>query len=344
MQIAEFRHPNIRGKKLICIFTLLMNFQQKDTSEIKIYLAPLQGFTDFVYRKSYNMTFPGVDAYFIPYISTQNNTVAQKYKREILAEYNKQDRVIPQILAKDAKELLFLSELLSNEGYSEMNLNLGCPYPMVTNRGRGAGLLSHPEKLDKMLSTFFKNTSLRLSVKMRTGLNSPEEIESVVPVLNKFPLTEVIFHPRIAKQLYSKQINHEAFRFAANELKHPLVYNGDIFTCNDFIEIQNKFPGIQKVMIGRGILMNPFLPAEIKGIGFTNAERREKLILFHQLVLDEYTKIMDNEGNVLNKMKQFWSYFIFQFPDSKKQFKQLKKARSIAAYNGISKGILESGN
>ncbi|MCK5536099.1 MAG: tRNA-dihydrouridine synthase family protein, partial [Bacteroidales bacterium] len=276
-----------------------------------IYLAPIQGFTDFVYRKAYSLLFPEVDKYFIPYISVKNNQILKKYGNEILLQNNPQKYVIPQVLAKDENELVFLSELLKDAGYNEINFNLGCPFPMVTNRGKGAGLLPYPEKLKLMLVSFFERSNLKLSIKLRAGLNSPNEIENIIPVLNDFPLTEIIFHPRIAKQLYKGEINDTKFEFAIKNLMHKLVYNGDIFSLQDFNNRRKQFPQIDNWMIGRGILMNPFLPAQINDITISEEEKIEKLIEFHQLIIEGYSKTMDNQGNVINKMKQFWSYFSY---------------------------------
>lgn len=298
-----------------------------------IYLAPIQGFTDFIYRKAYSEVFYPVETFFIPYISVKDNQILKKHEKEILLQNNPQNRVIPQVLVKDEMELLFLSQILQDAGYNEVNLNLGCPYPMVTNRGKGAGLLPHPEKVKILLDSFFEKTNLKLSVKLRAGLHSTEELESIIPVLNVFPLTEVILHPRIAKQLYSGSISEPAFQFAQTTLKHQLVYNGAIFSFADFTEYQQKFPEINKWMLGRGILMNPFLPAEINNIQFSENEKWEKLKHFHQLIFEGYSETMDNTGNVLNKMKQFWSYFSYCFPNQKKTFKKIKKANNLVDFN-----------
>ncbi|HPE75428.1 MAG TPA: tRNA-dihydrouridine synthase family protein [Draconibacterium sp.] len=304
-----------------------------------IYLAPLQGFTDFIYRKAFNEILEGVDAFFIPYISVKNNEVLKKYEKEILPENNPQDRVIPQVLTNNRDELLFLSKFLEDKGYREINLNLGCPYPMVTNREMGAGLLPHPDKLHQILSPFFENSDLGLSVKLRTGLVSPFEIEQITTVLNQFPLTEVIFHPRIAKQLYEGEIIDSAFEFAKTNLKHRLVYNGDIFSPAAFDERSQKFSEINCWMLGRGVLMNPFLPAEIKGINFSKDEKFLRLETFHKRVFELYAEKMDNDGNVLNKMKQFWIYFSYNFEKQAKSFKLIKKTNSLAQYKSAVKVI-----
>ena len=303
-----------------------VNIQQSNPT---IYLAPLQGFTDFVYRKAYSEIFQGIDAFFIPYISVKNNQILKKYEKEIHPENNPQIRVIPQVLAGSADEMLFLSKILEDKGYKEINLNLGCPYPMVTNREKGAGLLPQPDKVQKLLSSFFEKSNLRLSVKLRAGLQSANEIEQIIPVLNQFPLTEVIFHPRIAKQLYDGEILNSAFQFAQQNLKHRLVYNGSIVSVDDFAACRQKFPEIDNFMLGRGILMNPFLPAEIKNMDISSKEKPEKLKEFHQLVFKYYSECMDNEGNALNKMKQFWIYFSYNFNNQRKTFKAIKKASTM---------------
>ena len=298
-----------------------------------LYLAPLQGFTDFVYRKVYSEVFPWTDAFFIPYISVKKHEVIKKYRKEILPENNPQNRVIPQVLAADPEEMIFLAAYLSDFGYSEINLNLGCPYPMVTNRGMGSGLLPHPEKIEKILAAFFEKSSLKLSVKMRAGLASPAEIEKVIRVLNQFPLTEVILHPRIAKQLYEGVIIESAFQFAYENLQHRLVYNGDINTLEILVNRMLKFPQTRHFMLGRGILMNPFLPAEIKGVVLNEAEKKETLVLFHKRMLEEYLAVMDNPGNALNKMKQFWSYFCHNFTEPKKCLKKIEKSGNLPVFH-----------
>ena len=297
-----------------------------------LYLAPLQGFTDFVYRKVYSEVFSLIDAFFIPYISVKNHEVIKKYRKEILPENNPQNRVVPQVLAADPEEMIFLAEYLADFGYTEINLNLGCPYPMVTNRGMGAGLLPHPEKIEKILAAVFEKSSLKLSVKMRAGLVSPFEIENVIPVLNQFPLTEVILHPRIARQLYDGEIIDSAFQFAGENLQHRLVYNGDVNTIESIENRMVKYPETSHFMLGRGVLMNPFLPAKIKGIVFSKAEKREKLVLFHKRMLEEYLSVMDNPGNALNKMKQFWNYFCHNFTEPKKSLKKIEKSGSFSAF------------
>jgi tRNA-dihydrouridine synthase len=203
---------------------------------------------------------------------------------------------------------------------------------MVTNRGQGAGLLPYPNKIREMLDAFYQRFDIKISVKMRAGMNSAKEIESVIPVLNDFSLNEIIVHSRIAKQLYSGTISFEAFEFAAKNTHHKLVFNGDIFTVADYEKIKKTFPKVQHFMLGRGVLHNPFLPFEIKNIHFSETEKMQKLAEFQQCMLDYYIAWMDNEGNALNKMKQFWIYFSSNFYNEKKILKQIKKTKTLNDY------------
>lgn len=297
-----------------------------------IYFAPLQGFTDYIYRKVYAEHFSGVDKFFIPYISVKNDNILKKHIREVLPENNMQSTVIPQVMAQNSEELLLMAKVLAGYGYEEINLNLGCPYPMVANRGRGAGLLPYPAKLQYMLNDYFEKSEMKLSVKMRAGLESPAEIEQLLPILNAFPLTEVILHPRIASQLYEGEVLESVFEKASDLCSHRLIYNGDIFSLEEFKAKNKKFSKTENWMIGRGILMNPFLPDEIRGMEITSEFKKEKLADFHQTLFERYTERMDNSGNTLNKMKQFWIYFSHLFPNQRKVLKRIKKANTVLKY------------
>lgn len=294
-----------------------------------IYLAPIQGFTDYIYRKVYASIFSGVDAFFIPYITTPNEKLLKKYEREIRPENNLYGRCVPQLLIRDEKELNFLASVVKDHGYSEVNLNLGCPYPMVTNRGRGAALLAIPNELRSILDGFFQHFKLKLSVKLRAGLKSPDELDAIIEVLNDYPVSEIILHARIAQQLYKGTINDAAFQMAVKRSEHPMVYNGDIFSVETFESRSAQFTDVSDWMLGRGVLMNAFLPAEIKGKRFTEEEKRTILLEFHERILEAYLQAADNEGNAVNKHRQFWIYFSHHFDDQARIFKKIKKSKNI---------------
>src|SRR5665647_222981 len=203
-------------------------------SGFKIYFAPLQESTDHIYRSAHAKFFGGVDKYFAPYIVRQNDgTVKTSHLRDIKPENNQEYPLVPQILAGNSADFIFLARLLQDNGYDEVNWNLGCPYPMVTNKGLGSGLLPHPEIIKSILGESLPKISSQVSVKLRTGLKSHDEVFKVIEVLNEFPLSEVILHPRYAKQLYRETPDLDIFAAVQKISAHNLVYNGDIETPED---------------------------------------------------------------------------------------------------------------
>jgi tRNA-dihydrouridine synthase len=302
------------------------------TSKV-IYFAPLQESTDAVYRKSHAEVFRNVDKYFAPYIVRQNDgSVKNSHLRDFLPQRNEGYHLVPQILAGNADDFVFLSNLLSDSGYDEINWNLGCPYPMVTNKEMGSGLLAAPHKIEEVLSKSLPKISCRVSVKLRSGFETPDDVNAVIPVLNQFPLHEVILHPRVAKQLYKGMADPEVFIHASALSKNPMVYNGDILTLDDFTRLDNLFWNKTVWMIGRGILQNPFLPSEIKKEPLLQP-RSILLQQFHNRIFNEYSNLLSGKSHLLMRMLKFWSYFCFSFPDPHKALKRIKKAGSIAKYD-----------
>ena len=304
------------------------------SSDLKIYFAPLQESTDFVFRNAHTKFFGGVDKYFAPYIVRQNDgTLKKSHLREIQAENNSGYPLIPQILTGNTNDFVFLARVLQDNGYGEINWNLGCPYPMVTNKGMGSGLLPHPNKIKSILEESLPQISAKISVKLRTGLTSHDDIIKVAEVLKEFPLSEIILHPRFAKQLYKESPDLEIFGNMVEILGHELIYNGDIESVNDFNHLNDLFPYSTTWMIGRGILKNPFFPSTLKGLPIPDkAQRAKKLRNFHDEIILGYSKLLSGNSHLLMRMEKFWSYFSFAFPDQHKTFKRIKKAANIAKY------------
>ena len=299
-----------------------------------VHLAPLQGFTDFVYRKCHHQLFGGIDSYFIPYITIgKGGKIRTSQYREILPENNDGVPVVPQILCANVSELKWLAGEIREFGYQHINLNLGCPFPMATRRGRGTGLLENPENLKKVLDSLFTDFDFKVSVKFRSGLTNEQTIFERIDLLQTYPFEKLIFHPRTASQLYKGVANHELFAELAKTIQLPLVYNGDIQTMEDLIKIRQLVSDQEEWMIGREILMNPFLPWELKGEVFSEQQKHEKLLHFHEMMLESYLSIWPDQGIALNKMEQFWFYFYHAFVQGKKIYKAVKKAKNLNAYH-----------
>jgi len=311
---------------------------------IKIYQAPLQGFTDFDFRKALAESFGGIDKYFIPYLSYgKGREIKKSQLREVFPENNGSLPCVPQVLFSDQAELFDLVSVLIDYGYKEINLNLGCPYPMATNRGRGAAWLEKPEALNEILQQLYaKGFPAKFSVKMRAGMTNDRDFKSVLEVLNQFSLEEVIFHPRTASQMYDGKANPELFADAISQVKHLLVYNGDIFSVANLQELKKLLPEQNSWMVGRGLLTNPALAAQLKGDVFEPKALRIKMREFHDQLLEAYSARLQGDGHIVMKMSQFWTYFSESFENPHKAMKLVKKSSSLLKYNAAVTEIFRS--
>lgn len=311
---------------------------------IKIYQAPLQGATDFDFRKALAESFGGIDKYFIPYLSYgKGREIKKSQLREVFPENNGMLPVVPQVLFSDQAELFDLVSILIDYGYAEINLNLGCPYPMATNKGRGAAWLEKPEALNEILHQLYtKAFPAKFSVKMRAGMKDDQDVKAIFGVLNQFSLEEIIFHPRTASQMYDGKANPQLFAEAISEVKHPMVYNGDIFSVTDFQELQTLLPEQNTWMIGRGLLTNPALAAQLKGEVFEPKSLRIKMREFHDQLLERYSARLQGDGHIVMKMSQFWAYFSQSFENPHKAMKLVKKSSSLLKYNAAVTEIFRS--
>ena len=300
----------------------------------KFYLAPLQSFTDFAYRKSYHSLFGGFEAYYIPYIAAApGDKIRNSQLRDLLPGHNDGIPVVPQILCANPDELISLVKRVEDFGYKKLNLNLGCPYPMATNRGRGSALLEKPDQLKAILDTLFEKFQFEVSVKFRAGMSDNRAVFKLIELLRSYPISQYTFHPRTANQLYKGEADRQLFAEFSREFGQPLVYNGDIQTAADINEIRALVPSQTEWMIGRGVLANPFLLSELRGEAPSPEHKNELMLNFHQAFFDEYRKTFSDDGQVLMKMKGFWTYFAESFSNPHKTFKLVKKASSIQKYD-----------
>ncbi|MDV4151016.1 tRNA-dihydrouridine synthase family protein [Clostridium sp. AL.422] len=298
---------------------------------MKYYLAPMEGITGHVYRNSYNKYFKNIDKYFTPFIvPNTSKSFKTKELRDVLPENNKGLNVVPQILTNDSEGFINTSRKLQQLGYNEVNLNLGCPSGTVVSKNRGSGFLAKREELDKFLDEIFKIHDMKISIKTRIGKDSPDEFYELMKIYNKYPVEELIIHPRTREDFYGNKPNLDVFKDALNLSINPVCYNGDIFTSKDYDNLIDDFPKVEKVMLGRGILANPGLLNEIKDKTFLD---KNVLKEFHDEILDNYREVFNEDKNAIYRMKELWGYMIYIFSDNKKYIKRIKKAQRIEDYN-----------
>lgn len=297
-----------------------------------IILAPLQGFTDVTYRNVFSDHFSGLDEAVAPFISTMGQMRLKPTRiKDVAPENNKKLFVTPQILGNIAKDFIFLANHLYEMGHKKINWNLGCPHSKIAKKKRGSGLLMYPEEIDIFLDTVLSKISNTLSLKIRLGRRSKDEIFKLLPILDKYPLDEIILHPRTGIQMYEGTSDHDAFGKALLNSQHAFTYNGDIIDLKSFHIVQNKFPQIKRFMIGRGLLSNPFLAEEIKGITMA-AGQIGRLQKFHNDLFSNYENIFSGPAHLTGRMKGFWSYLGPSFKEGEKPLKRILKANSIHTY------------
>ena len=303
---------------------------------IKIYLAPLQGLTDWIFRESYTEHIGTFDRTFTPFIRVQGNDFYRPSQcNDLLPTHNLQQKPVPQFLGNNTESFKRFEDLCLEHQYTEANINMGCPYPMVTGKRMGAGLLEHPAEVGALLKGIFAETKLKISVKCRLGMHNPIEFEQLLPVFNAFPLEEIIIHPRVGKQQYKGEAEVEAFARYAPKLRHPLCYNGDVRSVNDVKQIQTRVPQVDRIMIGRGVLENPFLLAEIRGQELTQKEKISMLRKFHQALIEHSKEKYSGDLHFLKRFEELWSYHAQGFENGHKIYKLIKKCKTLAQYEGV---------
>ncbi|HHD2718855.1 TPA: tRNA dihydrouridine synthase [Clostridium perfringens] len=298
---------------------------------MKYYLAPMEGITGFIYRNSYEKFFGGIDKYFAPFVvPNSSKSLKTKELRDVLPENNKGINLVPQILTNDSEGFILTAKKLKDLGYNEINLNLGCPSGTVVGKKRGSGFLSHREELDKFLEEIFKIDDMKISIKTRLGMDKPEEFYELIKIYNKYPMEELIIHPRTRQDFYGNKPNLEVFKEAISLSKNPVCYNGDIFTLEDHNKLIETFKEVDKIMLGRGVLANPALMNEI-----LNNEFMDKKVLkeFHDEVFSKYREVFNEDRNAMFRMKELWGYMIYMFSNNKKYAKKIKKAQKVVDYN-----------
>lgn len=304
------------------------------TEMMKIYAAPLQGVTDCVWRHFHAKHYPGnVERYMTPFVRMEKGEPRPRDMRDVCSPLNDGVPTEAQIIFSDLKEFTVLTEALVKEGHRRINLNMGCPFPLQVKRGRGAGILDHPDVIAGIAVEMKRwEGEVTFSVKMRTGVADSTVWERVMDAVNMMPVDLVTIHPRTARQQYGGEPDRKLFALMAEKSVHPVVYNGDLLTPDDFRSVAGMFPAIAGVMIGRGLCARPSLAAEIaEGREWPHAERIARLLSMHDDMRAYYEGTLCGEAQIASKLKALWEYSEHEI--GRKAWKAIHKATSIKAYD-----------
>ncbi|MDO4330585.1 MAG: tRNA-dihydrouridine synthase family protein [Lachnospiraceae bacterium] len=330
---------------------------------MKIYFAPMEGITTWSYRRIYEKHFGQIDKYVTPFLSPcQDRCFTHRELQEILPEHNEGMQVVPQLLTCRSEDFIWAARELKQMGYEEVNLNLGCPSGTVVSKRKGSGFLAYPKELDEFLARIFDELDMKISIKTRIGKERPEEFSELLSIYNRYPISELIIHPRVQKEFYKGTPHMDVFAAALRDSRNPVCYNGDLFTGSDVQKLQESFPQVQTIMLGRGLIANPALVSMLAGMAgaepggqaarlearaagqeknaaCSEADRKRRLRQFHDELYHQYQETMPGERPVLFKMKELWFYMICLFEDSERLGKKLRKSQHLREYEEAVEGL-----
>ncbi len=298
----------------------------------KIFSAPLQGFTDHVWRNAHAATWSNVDVYCAPFMRIDHGVIRKRDVNDLVPANNNVPCLLPQLLANKPVEATTIARAIMEQGHSHIDINLGCPHPPVAGKHKGAGLLKYPDELALMLQALGEIDDVKYSVKIRLGWDDGEQWQQVLPVLDIIRPVHVAVHPRLGVQQYKGELNMDAFARLAMSCPYPIVYNGGIETLDDIANLTETFPDIDGVMVGRGLIARPYM---------LKPQEKYKLRQFHDMLVDGYSKRLDGgESQLVNKMKSLWQEFL---PHAdRKARKAIKKSRNMEQYRAAASEAIDS--
>lgn len=299
----------------------------------------MEGLTDMVYRRAHQKYFPGMDRYYTPFVSpTQNHCFRSRELRELSPENNAGVPLVPQLIGKNAEDFLWAAKELAQMGYKEVNLNLGCPSGTVTAKGKGAGFLAFPQELDRFLNEIFSHSPVGISIKTRLGVEKPEEFGAILEIYNRYPLCELIIHPRTKREMYTGDIHMDVFERAVSATQIPLCYNGDLSSEDGIRAFYQKFPVVPAVMIGRGLVADPAMITRMKGY----PQDEQSLYRFHQELCEEYGRVFGSVSSALPRMKAIWSLMLSAVPNGEAFRKPLSKVKKWPEFLSVTEAIFKA--
>lgn len=303
---------------------------------MRYYFAPLEGVTDSIYRRLHHEYFPGIDRYYMPFLSpTIHRQLTHREDRELPVADGVDFAAVPQVLTKVPEDFLWATRVCAERGYREVNLNLGCPSGTVVSKGKGSGMLRDLDGLDGFLEAVFRDCPIAISVKTRLGMESPEEFPGILEVFNRYPIRELTVHPRVRQDFYKNPVREEWFQYACTNSKNPLCYNGNLLNLGDCQAIGERYPKVESVMLGRALIGDP-------GMLCPDGTNVQTLEAFHRALLESYTREFGSARNAMFRMKENWHFLYLRFDGSEKLWKRLRKTTDMGEFLAITDEIFHT--
>lgn len=298
--------------------------------------APMEGLTDSIYRGLHHRYFPGIQRYYTPFFSpTVHRSLTAKEARELVPADELDYDLVPQVLTKIPEDFLWMAQQCQDLGYTHINLNLGCPSGTVTAKGKGSGMLADPDALDRFLDAIFSGTYLDISLKTRVGLKDPEEFPRLLEVFNRYPVKELIVHPRVRTDFYKEPVRMASFDYAVANTALPLCYNGNLCTKDQVQTVADTYPSLAGIMIGRGLIGDP-------GMLSPGGTQTATLEAFMDELLEAYIVAFGSARNAMFRLKENWRHLLCRFENAEKLGKQLRKTTDVSEYRRITHEIFHT--
>ena len=302
---------------------------------MRYYFAPLEGITDAAFRSLHHKYFPGIDRYYMPFISpTIHRCLTHREARELPRADSVPFTAVPQLLGKNVEDMLWAIDTCRDLGYDEVNINLGCPSGTVVSKGKGSGMLADPGHLDEFLEQIYAKASIPVSLKTRVGVTEPDEFPRLLEIYNQYPVKELTIHPRVRKAFYKGPCDLDVFAQAVENAKIPLCCNGNLNSLADIEAIHARFPELEAVMIGRGLIADPGM--------LSGGTERDTLEAFLAELADTYCVIFGSKRNAIYRLKDNWHYLIALFEGSDKHWKELRKSTDYERFCAITHEIIHT--
>ena len=189
-----------------------------------------------------------------------------------------------------------------------------------------------------ILATSSSRVTLPVSVKTRLGISDPAEFERLMEIYDRYPIACLTIHARVQKEKYRGPVHLEEFGRALENSRNPVCYNGDLRTVAEVRTLEERFPGVESVMIGRGAVADPALLRKLRG---GPAATREELQSFMQYLYREYQAFYGQVGTAAQRMREVWFYLIHLFEDADRLNKKLRRFKSPGEYEVIEAAIFQ---
>ena len=307
---------------------------------MQLSIAPLRGVTDRVFRDAFLRRFSGIDYAVAPFIPTvAGTTLPPKIFKDIAPRIMPADETpagvprenvptIPQIIGKDPAQLRVMAAALRDLGFARMNLNCGCPWKLVSKKGRGCGLPEDENNFARMLEAGCESMPGGFSIKIRLGMKEKTTLLKRAALIASFPLQEIIIHPRTGAQMYEGEADIGAFAEIYPLMRCPVVYNGDIKTRDDYERLTSRFPGLSGVMLGRGLIADPYLASDIK---------TGRKTPYNPRAVSEFVNEIFTLAPNLGRMKELWGFVHEYFENGAELLRSIRLAQTPEEYESVIK-------